>query len=450
MSKEHKPVPYEGRIRDTKGVAQRLDLDYFRRPDRFRDLKRKLMWIAPLAAAALAAPFLAGLGPAEKVFSNGPVSRAHAIFEKNCSVCHEKAFSSVADASCLKCHDGPSHPAKAVDTAVPLRLPRCVSCHVEHQRGKAETLSSVASANCTSCHGSLEQNAKGVRLKSFAISAFEEGKHPGFPAAGAQDARPLKLNHAAHMPVQAKNIRGMKLPMKCGDCHATRKGSAKGELAPVTFDEHCRACHKRELEFLLPGLPAEAPAAPHTKDGPVIRQFILETYQNLLNANPSLAARPLDRDMVIEQNAAVWLAKAASMSERYLFERKCTYCHEYDGPPPEFPAVKPVGSVTGLYDPANAEGRPWFERGEFSHRAHRAVDCASCHFQARASTKTSDILIPGLPTCAACHGASGTAIDNCSQCHQYHNKLKELDKDRRPLEQLIGWLLSPRRTAEGR
>jgi hypothetical protein len=449
MSKEHKPVPYEGRIRDTKSVAQRLDLDYFKRPNRFRDLKKKLMWLAPLAAAAAAAPFLTGIGPAEKVFSNGPISRSHAIFEQNCSVCHEKSFSSVADASCLKCHDGPSHPAKAVDTAVPLQLPRCVTCHVEHQRGQVERLTDVASGNCTSCHDSLEQHAKGVRLKSFAITSFAEGKHPGFPAASVTDARPLKLNHAIHMPAAPKNIRGMKLPMKCGDCHITQKGSAKGALTPVTFDEHCRSCHQRELEFVLPGLPVEAPPAPHTKDGPAIRQFILETYQNLLAANPSLAARPLDRDMIIEPNAAAWIAKAAARSERYLFERKCTYCHEYDAPLVEFPSIKAVNAVAGRYDPANPKGQPWFERGEFSHRAHRAVDCASCHSKARSSTKTSDILIPGLADCAVCHGSSGTAIDNCSQCHVYHNKLKEVDKDRRPVEDLIGWAL-PRRPGEAR
>ena len=32
------PLPYQARVRDTKGVAQRLDLDYLKRPNRFRDL----------------------------------------------------------------------------------------------------------------------------------------------------------------------------------------------------------------------------------------------------------------------------------------------------------------------------------------------------------------------------------------------------------------------------
>ena len=32
MAKEEKPLEYQRRIRDTKGVAQRLDLNYLKRP----------------------------------------------------------------------------------------------------------------------------------------------------------------------------------------------------------------------------------------------------------------------------------------------------------------------------------------------------------------------------------------------------------------------------------
>ena len=40
MAKEEKPLEYQRRIRDTKGVAQRLDLDYLKRPARLL-LQRK-------------------------------------------------------------------------------------------------------------------------------------------------------------------------------------------------------------------------------------------------------------------------------------------------------------------------------------------------------------------------------------------------------------------------
>src|SRR6185295_19369753 len=104
---DDKPLPYEGRILDTKGVAQRLDLDYLQRPNRFRDLRRRLTWAAPIVALAAVLPFI--LGVRQKVFSSGPFSKAHAVFENNCQICHTSSFSAIADQSCQQCHDGPSH-----------------------------------------------------------------------------------------------------------------------------------------------------------------------------------------------------------------------------------------------------------------------------------------------------------------------------------------------------
>ena len=438
MSKEEKPIPYESRIIDTKGTAQRLDLRYLEKPNRFIDLRKKLTWIAPLVAAVAAIPFLTGIGPLNKVFSNGPISKPHAIFEQNCQLCHAKAFSKVADASCIKCHDGPAHPAKLVDTGKQNRDVRCATCHLEHKG--STNLKEVSSKNCTTCHASLNENGTGVHLKNVSVSAFKEGKHPNFPEPGLIDNRPLKLNHAAHMPKDPKTIRGMKLPMRCTECHTTSANLATGGLEPVTFEANCKDCHKRELEFLLPGLTAQASPAPHTKDAAKIRQHILETYQRLVAENPSLTMQSLDREMTTEPSPAAWIAKAAKKSEQYLFENKCKYCHEYDGMDDCFPLIKKVNRIRGRYVADKPEGEPWLVRGEFAHRAHRAVDCSSCHSTSKASTKTSDVLIAGMKDCVACHGNSGTAIDNCSQCHLYHNKAKEKDHDRRSVEELVGAL----------
>jgi hypothetical protein len=43
-----------------------------------------------------------------------------------------------------------------------------------------------------------------------------------------------------------------------------------------------------------------------------------------------------------------------------------------------------------------------------------------------------------MKACMACHGNSGTALGYCSQCHTYHDKSIECDKDRRPIEDLVG------------
>lgn len=430
MAKEDKPLEYQRRIHDTKGRAQLIDLGYLGRAHWFRGWRRRLTWLAPLVALAAAAPFVAGLGGGEKAFSNGPMSRAHAIFESNCALCHSRAFAAVGNADCRKCHDGPVHKANAIGE------PRCGECHVEH-RGKT-LLAEVASGHCTGCHANLAAHGKGVRLAANRITAFAAGRHPEFSAARKPDLRPLRLNHAIHMPAQPKSIRGMKLPMACSDCHQTQRGSPTGDLLPVTFEEHCRKCHNRELEFDVYQLQGQAAApAPHTKDPQAIHRFIDESYRKLAAADPSATQRPLGRDLEPARDGAAWLAAVVKQSEAFLFERKCTYCHEYEKIPGEYPVVAKVNRVRGQYAPETPEGRRWLERARFSHRAHRAVECSSCHRTARSSAKTTDVLIPKLEDCRVCHGSSGTSLDSCGQCHLYHDKSRELDKDRRPVEQLV-------------
>jgi hypothetical protein len=433
MAKEEKPLEYERRIQDTKGLAQRIDLAYQQRPNPMRTWRRRFTLAAPALAAVASLPFLLGIGGGEKAFVNGSISRAHSIFEDNCSQCHSKAFSTVADASCKKCHDGPVHQANATGSI------RCADCHVEH-RGKT-LLADVDDRHCTGCHADLSAHGKNIRLKATDITAFRVSRHPEFSAAGRPDQRPLRLNHAVHMPLQPKNIRGMKLPMACSDCHLTDRNSPRGDLLPVTFEQHCRSCHKRELEFdVFQVLGADAPPAPHTKDPQTIHEFVLEAYQKVLAANPDVVRQPLGRDLLPPPNAATWLNVVVTQSETFLFERKCRYCHEYEAARGEFPVVKKVNQIRGRYVEARPEGEPWFQHAQFSHRAHRAADCASCHRATRASKETSDILIPKLQNCQPCHGSTGTPQDRCAECHLYHDKSRELDKDRRPVEQLIGWL----------
>ena len=242
MAKEEKPLEYERRILDTKGLAQRIDLSYLKKPYWFRNWRRRLTIAAPLAAAIGAVPFILGVGGGKKAFSSGPVSRAHAIYESDCSLCHTQSFSRVADAACKKCHDGPIHQANAVGEI------RCAECHLEH-RG-ALRLAEVTDKQCTRCHGDLAAHRnRSARVEATSITAFRSGRHPEFSPAKKKDTRPLRLNHAVHMPAQPKTIRGMKLPMQCSDCHVTDRSSPTGDLLPVTFEQHCRSCHKRELEF---------------------------------------------------------------------------------------------------------------------------------------------------------------------------------------------------------
>ena len=174
---ENSPLPYYSRVRDTKGIAQRLGLHYLRQPNLLRQWRRRLAWTAPAVALALALPFVIGIGKTERVFSNGPISHQHAMFANRCKVCHVQAFSVVTRQACLACHEGrPIPPRPSIQRSLfPNRS--ASACHVEHRGGK---LAEVVTGNCTACHASLDSHATGVRLKKAAITAFRPGKHPDF------------------------------------------------------------------------------------------------------------------------------------------------------------------------------------------------------------------------------------------------------------------------------
>jgi hypothetical protein len=428
MAKEEKPLEYQRRIRDTKCVAQRLDLHYLRRPALLALLRRRLTWLLLVICAAAAVPLATGVGGGRRALMNGPVSSAHAVFAERCADCHVSSFGGVPDRACQSCHDGPPHPAKIIDTARLKAAPRCADCHMEHKGNAA--LSVVASGNCTECHADLTAHGSGVKLQGVRITGFGAGKHPDFSTASMVDSRPLKLNHAVHMPASPKVIRGIRLPMKCTDCHATDRNSPAGELLPVTFEQNCESCHARELEFDVDHvLGPSAPPAPHTRDPKTIRDFVWNAYRAALAADPSLFRRPLGNDLAPQPGAAAWLDRAVSDSLTYLFDRKCAYCHT-TGPQPwtaRDPIVQPVARIHGRYP----SGNPWLERADFGHRSHRAVACESCHNTARASTKTADVLIPHMERCETCHAGSAAGLDRCSECHRYHNRSLERDNDRR-------------------
>ena len=317
--------------------------------------------------------------------------------------------------------------------------PRCGSCHLEH-RGKF-LLAEVAEGHCTTCHADLTRHGKDVRLAAVRVTGFRPGRHPQFPDPRKSDRRPLRLNHAAHMPAEPKTVQGVKLPMACSDCHVTNRESPTGDLAHVEFEPHCQRCHKTELQFDVNQLlGAEAPPAPHTKDPAAIRRFITESYQKLLAVDPGIARRPLGRDLDPQPNPAAWLARVVRQSESFLFERKCKYCHEYQGMQGDFPVVKKVTPIRGQFREGEAAPSRWLPGARFSHRAHRAAECVSCHRAARSSAKTEDVLIARMESCLPCHSHTSTAQDQCPQCHLYHDKTKERDRGRRPLEQLTAWL----------
>lgn len=438
---------YERRILDTKGLAQRLDLSYFRRPHWLRTTRRYLNWIFLLVAAAVSVPLVLNLHGGRRAFSSGPVSRAHAIFEKDCRSCHAVSFERVRDQDCAKCHDAPAHHLSMVasNAAAPANAaasgaPRCAECHREH-RG-TPLLADVDDAMCTRCHADLSKHGAQVSLQkaSLSVRGFSPESHPPFSAQSRPDRRPLKMNHAAHMPGTSKTIQGIALPMACTDCHQMAPRGAGFDLIPVNFEMHCSRCHARELEFDVHQLlgPNAIPA-PHSKSVEAIRDSVFSAYRKALTADPSLWRKPLGPGSgpLTVASPEAWINAVAGQSLHYLFDRKCVYCHEIESATGTYPVVRKVNQISGQYSSAQSEGAAWFQHAQFNHRAHRIVECHSCHPSARASSKTSDVLIPTMQACLPCHGSSGTTLDRCSQCHSYHDTSREAVGTRRTTEDLL-------------
>lgn len=429
MAKEDKPIPYERRTITTKSLAQRLILAYQREQNWLRLWKRRLTYGAPLIAGLAILPFFTGAGGSKRVFTNGPISTSHSLFEQDCKRCHSVSFAKVKDSDCKSCHDGPRHQASGIVE------PRCAECHVEHKG--SPVLTGVNDANCTRCHDDLSRQSKNLKTKALQVTAFCEKKHPEFSGIGKPDQRPIKLNHAVHLPKQPKTIRGVKLPMKCTDCHSFDRA---GSTIPVTFEKHCASCHKGELGFdVYEILGAERGTAPHSKDPEGIARFIREAYTKALEANPGLTQRPLSRNLAGGAARETWLATAVRDSSAYLFEKKCRYCHEVQHEN-GLPVVAKVNRLAGRYVSGKPESERWLEHAEFRHPAHRMLTCESCHTTAVESRKTADILIPAMKSCLPCHGDSGTTLDNCSKCHYYHEKTSEGEPRRKSIEELVGWL----------
>src|SRR5215467_8489184 len=205
------------RTRTTKKLAQRIDLNYFKRPT---PLKRAKFWLS-LTLPLFALFWIVGRGISgdHHVYSSGRLSQKHSVLEKECAACHIRqagAFSSkAADTACLACHDGPAH---HVSTTAPSD---CASCHAEH-RGRA-SLSAVSDQACAGCHANLKSSHPDTRYATQ-INSFEQG-HPEFAAlrsvAGvpASDPGTVKLNHSIHMKPIRRGPNGALVSLECGNCH---------------------------------------------------------------------------------------------------------------------------------------------------------------------------------------------------------------------------------------
>ena len=435
------------RTRTTKKLAQRIDLDYFKRSSPLRRWRLLLSIAAPVLALFCIAWF--GIRSDRRVYSAGNLSSAHAVLTKQCSVCHVSTMGfydkKVIDQKCLACHDGPVHHANQAFA------PACATCHADH-RG-AIKLAASSDANCTQCHANLETRGNSAGFVKN-ISSFE-GNHPEFAALRVEQSDPgtIQLSHFVHMQPNLLGPNGARVQMQCVDCHraaadatnawpygdaksqagnanampkngttnesstsaASSAAASRAYMAPATYAQTCAACHSLQFDKRI------ADAAPHDKPE-AIHPVIVARLQAYIATHPDELRVPRDpsRDLPEKMIPAdyrlltptQWVAERTAEDEQLLWRKTCKQCHTL---------TSDAGGGLPKIAPSNITAR-YMPHANFDHSQHGLLDCASCHAAALTSQQSSDVLLPGIATCRTCHHAGTEAAESrCFECHTYHD-----------------------------
>jgi hypothetical protein len=456
------------RTRTTKKLAQRIDLNYFKRPTPLKRAKLGLSILLPALALAWIAWLV--LAKNTSVYSSGRMAEAHAVLANDCAACHvQKAgvFSQKAeDSACLSCHDGPIHHHVATKQVA------CAQCHNEH-RGRINLLA-ASNENCSQCHSDLKANG-GTLNYANAILSFSDG-HPEFAVVRAQggskpaDPGTIKLNHALHMKLIRRGPTGPLVQLQCGNCHrpaaapadmtygdakyvaASTTYKASDELlpvkqeslpphdlssgrelmAPVKFATACASCHLLTFDkHFDEGVPHDKPE--------VVHAFLVTKFTQYIAAHPGdvRVVRDPSRDLAGKApqpevrilTPAQWVAERTADAEQLLWRKTCIQCHVLSvGGASVNAAVPTAPSVLPVVAAANTTVK-WMPHAKFDHQAHTGFTCVSCHTQALTSTLSTDVMMPGIATCQTCHAPGPDhAESRCFECHTYHDwaKRKEI------------------------
>jgi|SRR5579863_5443976 len=433
------------RVRTTKNLAERMDLQYFKQPHPFRSWR---LWLSILIPFVAVGWFAAQRASSQKVYSSGPLSEAHAFLGKRCDVCHVTTLgffqAKVRDAACSNCHNAPSHHSDKVAFQV-----TCGSCHVEHQG--SGRLASTKDASCTQCHEKLITRS-GDPQYARAVKDFD-GQHPEFAASrpGFRHPGQIKLNHYAHL---RPNLPGPASPvqMDCQDCHRlsatdvswpyaasqpavrsntgiagtsadTKRSRSRDYMLPILYTDQCVGCHIKDLQFDR----RFDQSAPHDKPE-VVQAYLLQKYTDYYASHPGALSEPVAPERIIPgtmklplpvpHNRQEWMDQQIMLADRLLFDKGCKLCHFInggDGP-------RPIVAKSSIPE-------RWFPHAEFSHDSHRLLTCTACHDRTPESRNTDRILLPGIASCRNCHQDGGPRKDaasaRCSKCHSYHDWSKE-------------------------
>jgi hypothetical protein len=382
--------------------------------------------------------------PSDGWWTPGPLHTAHQFIGGDCNTCHVSPFTPVDNVQCAACHTTVQHHVQVPSGDMTLFAQhRCADCHAEHNEKRM--LVSHDQQVCTDCHANL----KSIKPRTRLINAADFGRdHPEFrltmlesqpgrngdvewqtvrldvlPGVKFVETSHLNFSHSQHL-----DSRGIKGPrgdevLQCKDCHTPDVSGRY--MQPIQMKTQCSRCHS--LRFDETDVTSEVP---HGDIPGVYRTLLAHFSQQYLEGaaqpvrtqrtrsarRPGAMSQSMTRDEQVR--ARDWAEQMALAAARDLFEKRvCVDCHEVSK------VQGAVGIAQWKVEPVKLT-KSWMPQATFDHASHKTSRCVDCHKGAEISKRSSDVLMPTLTECRACHSGPKDDHDklpsDCLMCHKFH------------------------------
>jgi len=271
----------------------------------------------------------------------------------------------------------------------------------------------------------------------------------------------IQFNHQVHLAEtllgpNRKPLAGADVANFRENCQACHEPDDNGRyMRPIRYERHCQSCHP--LTFDAARFPGEE--VPHVEPNTVLG-WLLQRYAQTEPGGSSaevashprvlgdkLPDQPADNVGANEQLTDPLAREALEEAEELFRELPgpllpetttrevqggCKYCHHV--------VATPASGVAFEVIPPQIPER-WWLHAEFDHSSHTMLTCHQCHGRRDAeghtepvskSSRTEDVLLPGIDNCRQCHvespnppaGVSSAhwngAGHRCVECHVYH------------------------------
>jgi hypothetical protein len=167
--------------------------------------------------------------------SPGPLSKAHAFLDNECSACHTPN-KGVTAAACMTCHatDAPVFAPQA--TAFHADIKECRFCHIEHQGRtiRPTVMDHAVLARIGWGKGGDAGTKSGAMSDIAHFLARSTGAHPMTDIA-ALDCSSCHQNRDPHRGLMGR---------ECAECHQINSWKIAGFLHPSPQSQECAQCHQ--------------------------------------------------------------------------------------------------------------------------------------------------------------------------------------------------------------